>query len=113
MNVQQFSPLIVTLGFLVVFYFLIIRPQKKKEAQVTEMRNNLRIGDEIVTIGGIYGKVTKVREDIVLIEAGPSKTRLEMTKWSIGSVVKKNEKLVKEELTDEETKTDELKDEEN
>src|SRR5690606_33677842 len=101
-----------TIGFLAVFYFLIIRPQKKKEAQVNEMRNNLRVGDEVITIGGIHGKIVKVKEDYVTLEVGSAKTKLEMTRWAIGSVVKKNEsksnkKEVKEEVEQEINNEDE------
>ncbi|NLK43944.1 MAG: preprotein translocase subunit YajC, partial [Tissierellia bacterium] len=91
MNAQQFQPLILTVGFLAIFYFLVIRPQKKKEAQINEMRNNLRVGDEVITIGGICGKIIKAKEDYITLEVGSAKTKLEMTRWAIGSVVKKNE----------------------
>lgn len=91
MGAQQFQPIIITVVFLAFFYFLVIRPQKKKEAQINEMRNSLRVGDEVITIGGIRGKVVKVKDDYVTIEVGSARTKLEMTRWAIGSVVKKNE----------------------
>lgn len=100
----QLQGLILPLGFLVVFYFFAIRPQKKKETQVKEMRSNLRVGDEVITIGGIHGKIIKAKEDIVTIEVGTAKTKLDMTRWSIGSVVNKNESknIKKEEIITEE-----------
>ncbi|MDR7856432.1 preprotein translocase subunit YajC [Tissierella sp.] len=88
---QQLSGFLLPIGFLVIFYIFAIRPQKKKETQVKEMRNSLRVGDEVITIGGIMGKIIKVKEDMVTIEVGAAKTKLDMTKWSIGSVVNKNE----------------------
>lgn len=88
---QQLQGLIFPIAILVIFYFMLIRPQKKKEQQVKEMRDNLRVGDEIITIGGIYGKIIKAKEDIITIEVGASKTKLDMTRWSVGSVVSKNE----------------------
>lgn len=91
MNVQQLQGLIVPLGFLAIFYLFAIRPQKKKEKEINEMRGALRIGDEIITIGGICGKIIKVKEDIVTIEVGTARTKLDLTKWAIGSVSKKNE----------------------
>lgn len=91
MNPQQLQAFILPVGILVVFYFFIIRPQKKKEQEVKNMRDSLRVGDDIITIGGIYGKVLKVKDDMVTIEVGSSKTKLDMTRWSVGSVVKKNE----------------------
>jgi len=83
---QQFSGLIIPLGFLAIFYFLIIKPQKTKEKKIKEMRNNLNVGDEIITIGGIYGKVVKIKEDVLTIEVGMDKTKLTITKWAIGNL---------------------------
>lgn len=90
-NLQGF---ILPIGFLVIFYLFAIRPQKKKEQQVRDMRNALRDGDEIVTIGGIQGKIVRAKEDVLIIEVGSAKTRLEITRWAVGSVVKKNESKV-------------------
>lgn len=97
MNAQQFQPLFLTIGFLAIFYFLVIRPQKKKEAQINEMRSNLRVGDEVITIGGIRGKIIKAKDDYITIEVGSAKTKLEMTRWAVGSVVMKNESKSKKE----------------
>ncbi|WP_353097012.1 preprotein translocase subunit YajC [Tissierella praeacuta] len=88
---QQLQGLIIPIGFIVIFYIFAIRPQKKREQKIKEMRDSLRVGDEIVTIGGIYGKIIKVKEDYVTIEVGSAKTKLDMTRWSVGSVVDKNE----------------------
>ena len=84
---MQFSGLIIPLGFLAIFYFLIIKPQKTKEKKIKTMRDNLKVGDEIVTIGGIFGRVAKVRDDILTIEVGADKTKLTMAKWSVGNLV--------------------------
>ena len=91
MTAQQIQGLILPIGFLVIFYIFAIRPQRKKDQQVKEMRSALRVGDEVITIGGIYGKIFKVKEDVITLEVGSTKTRLDVTKWAIGSVVKKNE----------------------
>ena len=88
MNPAQLQALIIPIGFLVVFYLFAIRPQKKKEKEIKEMRENLKVGDEVITIGGIYGKILLSKEDVVTLEVGSTKTRLDMNKWSIGSVVK-------------------------
>lgn len=76
---------------LVVFYFLLIAPQKKKEKKIRQMREALKEGDQVVTIGGIMGKIISVKEDIVTIEAGSDKVKLKFAKWAIGSVVDKSE----------------------
>lgn len=91
MNAQQLNGLLLPIGFLVIFYIFAIRPQKKKEKEITAMRSNLKAGDEIITIGGISGKILRVKEDIVILEVGNTKTRLDVTKWAIGSVVNKND----------------------
>ena len=55
------------------------------------MRSQLSVGDEVITIGGILAKIITVKEDQVIVEVGTTKTRLELTKWAIGSVVKREE----------------------
>lgn len=86
---EQLQAFILPIGLLVVFYFFAIRPQRKREKEIQEMRSNLKVGDEIITIGGIYGKITVLKEDMVVLEVGPTKTRLDVAKWSVGSVVNK------------------------
>ena len=60
----------------VVFYFFLIRPQKKRDGEAKAMRENIQIGDEILTIGGIVGIVVKKTEDTVVIETGGNKSKL-------------------------------------
>ena len=110
-SAQQLNGLILPIGFLVIFYIFAIRPQKKKEKQVQQMRNALRTGDEVITIGGICGKIIKVKEDVVTIEVGSTKTRLDITKWAIGSVTDKRDNVSskKEEMTVNEVSNDEDK----
>lgn len=87
---EQYSGILLMLGFLAIFYFLIIRPQQKKEKKVKEMRSNLKVGDEVSTIGGIHGKILTVKEDSVVIEVGSDKVKLTMAKWAIGNVLSGN-----------------------
>lgn len=72
-----------------LIYFLMYRPQKKQEKETAQMRNNLTIGDEVVTIGGIMGRVVKVKDDYVVIETGSDRTKIKFRKSAIGSVEKK------------------------
>lgn len=83
-NLQAF---ILPIGLLAIFYFFAIRPQRKKEKEIKEMRGSLKVGDEVVTIGGIYGKIVVVKDDVLTIESGSAKTKLELTRWAVGSVV--------------------------
>ncbi len=83
-----YSPIIMTAVFLGIFYFLIIRPQQKRDKQVKEMRSNLKVGDQVVTIGGVYGKITKVKEDVLTIEVGADKLKLQIARWAVGNINK-------------------------
>lgn len=73
-----------------VFYLLLIRPQKKKDKQLKEMRSNLNVGDKVTTIGGIIANVAKVEENAVILEIGPNRTKVPFEKWAIGSVTPKD-----------------------
>ena len=70
----------------VFFYFFMIRPQKKQEKEVNEMRNSLSVGDEITTIGGIIGKVISIRDETVLIETSHDRTKIRLLKSAISKV---------------------------
>ena len=72
-----------------VFYFLLIRPQKKKDKELKEMRENLNVGDKVTTIGGIIAHVAKVEEIAVILEIGPNRTKVPFEKWAIGKVESK------------------------
>jgi len=71
---------------LVVMYFMLISPQKKREKKLTDMRNGLEIGDGVVTAGGIIGRIISIKEDTVVIESASSKIRLK--RWAISEVEK-------------------------
>lgn len=66
-----------------IFYLLLIRPQQKREKKERIMRNSLKAGDHIVTIGGIVGKIISVKEDEIVIETGADRTKLTMKKWCV------------------------------
>ncbi len=90
LEAQGGGNLIMTIGMIVVlvvvFYFFGIRPQKKQEKAAAEMRNNLSVGDEITTIGGIIGKVVSIKEETMIIETGRDHTRIRLLKSAIRSV---------------------------
>lgn len=96
---QQLSGLLPIILMLVVFYFLLIRPQSKRDKQIKQMRAGLRRGNEIVTIGGFYGKITNIHDDVLTIVIGPEKTKLKIARWAIAEVIDKdnNKKEEKEE----------------
>lgn len=74
-----------------VFYFLFIRPQKKKEQKLKDMRESLTVGDKVTTVGGIIANVAKIEEDFVVLELGPNRTKVPFEKWAIATVESKTE----------------------
>ena len=70
----------------VVFYFLLIRPQKKKDKKVKEMLAALKNGDRVCTIGGIYGTIVALKDDTVTLAVGSAKNQMVMARWAIRSV---------------------------
>lgn len=73
-------------------YFLLIRPQKKQEKQANEMRNNLEVGDEITTIGGIIGAVVSIKDETLVIETTRERTKIRILRSAVRSVdVKANQ----------------------
>ena len=71
---------------IVVFYFFTIRPQKKQEREQAMMRNNLSVGDEITTIGGIIGKIVSIKEETCVIESAHDRTKIRILKTAISRV---------------------------
>ncbi len=84
---ESTSSILMLVALFALMYFMLIRPQRKKEKQTQEMRANLKPGDEIVTIGGIFGKVVRVKDEEVTIQVGADKTKIEVAKWGISSTV--------------------------
>ena len=78
-----FLPLIL---IFVVFWFMLIRPQRKKDKQVKEMLNNLKAGDRVCTIGGIYGTITGLKDDTVTLSVGKDNLSMVIARWGIRSV---------------------------
>ena len=72
--------MVVPLG---IMYFALIVPQRKKDKALNDMRSDIAIGDRVVTVGGIIGRVVNIGEDAITIETGNEKTRLRMLRTSI------------------------------
>lgn len=85
---QGMQSILMMVVFIGVFYFMMIRPQKKREKQVKEMRDSLKVGDHIVTIGGVYGKISKIKDEMITIEVGADRTKIPFTRWAVREVVK-------------------------
>lgn len=83
-TILSFAPLLLVL---VVFYFLLIRPQQKKDKEDKAMRENLEIGDEVVTAGGIIGIITSIKDENVVVETGSGRSRIRVAKWAISQKI--------------------------
>ncbi len=87
-----FLPLVIML----LVYFMMIRPQRKKEKETANMRNSIEIGDGITTIGGIVGHVVSIKEDTFVLETGNDRVKMRFKRWAIQEV----EKLTLDTTTD-------------
>jgi preprotein translocase subunit YajC len=67
------------------FYFLLIRPQRKKAKEEKKMRDSLQVGDDIITIGGIYGRVISLKEDTIVIESKSDHSKMTIARWALQS----------------------------
>ena len=81
--VISFAPIVIIFA---VFYFVIIRPQQKRDKEDRAMRENLEVGDEIVTIGGIVGIVASIKEDTLVIETGSDRSKIRILKSAVSQL---------------------------
>ena len=88
--------ILLLVGMFAVMYFVMIRPQKKRQKEEQEMRNAVEIGDEITTIGGICGRIVTVKENHLIIETGADRNRMQITRWAIQSNDTANARLAAE-----------------
>jgi len=79
----QLLPMIL---IFVVFYFMLIRPQRKKDKEAKKMLENLKVGDRICTIGGIYGTIVRIKDQVLTIEVGEAKTQMMIARWAVRNV---------------------------
>ena len=90
-TIVSFAPLII---IVVLFYFMLIRPQRKRDKETKEMLNAMKVGDKVVTIGGICGTITKIKDNYVFVETGnvgtqDEKSVIKMERDAIKTVEKK------------------------
>ncbi|MBE6935741.1 MAG: preprotein translocase subunit YajC [Ruminococcaceae bacterium] len=70
---------------IIVFYFILIRPQRKREKADEAMRNNLEVGDVVTTRGGIVGKVTNIKDDQITLQTGADSVKIRVMRWAIAA----------------------------
>jgi preprotein translocase, YajC subunit len=80
------TTLIMIAALLAMFYFFMYRPQKKQEKETAKMRNDLQVGDEVTTVGGIIGKIISIKEETVVIETSGDKTKMRLLRSAVKNV---------------------------
>lgn len=112
----EYSSLIMIVAMIAIVYFLMIRPEQKRKKQAQEMRNSLKKGDMITTIGGIVGRIVMVQENTIIIETSEDRVRMELTKWAVSTTgvqasdMPEQQKKSKKEKADEPAADEEKKD---
>ena len=79
------TSIIMIVAMLGIMYFLMIRPESKRKKEAEQIRNSLKVGDEIITIGGICGKIVQLKDDKFIIETGADQVRIEFVKWALST----------------------------
>ena len=91
-----YSSIIMIVLMLVIFYLFLILPENKKKKKLNEMRSNLKVGDDIVTIGGMMGKGAHVTDDSVTFETSEDQVRIQVAKWAISTNARAEAQAAKE-----------------
>lgn len=81
----NFMPIIMIVLLVVVFFFM-YRSNKKQERQANDMRNNLEVGDEVTTIGGIVGEIVSIKDETITIETSKDRTKIRFLKTAVRNV---------------------------
>ena len=82
---QGMQSIILLVVMFALIYFFMIRPENKRKKKAQEMRDSLKKGDTITTIGGIIGTICAVKENTIVIETGADRVRIEFTKWAVST----------------------------
>ena len=85
--------IIMMVALFAIMYFMMIRPQKKRQKEEQTMRDNIQVGDEITTIGGIIGRVVTVKDDALIIETGADRNKMKIARWAVSTNNTANEKI--------------------
>lgn len=99
----KYGMVVYLVVIIAVFYFLLIRPQKKREKEAKNMMDALKKGDKIVTIGGFYGKIVSVKEDVITLNLGGENNKVKIEKSAVRAVISaaSDDEDEKEEATEE------------
>lgn len=81
----DYTMIISFVVIIAVFYFMLVRPENKRKKEAEQMRSDLKVGDEITTIGGIVGTVVNIKEDRFVVETGADQVRIELMTWALST----------------------------
>ena len=84
-GIGSYASIIIFAVIIVVFYVFMIRPENKKKKELAKLRSEITVGDDIITIGGITGKVCEVEDEYIVFESGEDRVRLRVAKWAIST----------------------------
>lgn len=79
----SYLTLLIPIVFIALMWLLLIRPQRKKEKKAKEMLKTLTVGDEVVTISGVVGRIVQVKDDGFVIESGVDRTKFRVKRWAV------------------------------
>lgn len=82
---SMLSTVLMLVAMAAIFYFMLIRPENKRKKEAEQLRNSLKVGDRITTIGGIIGTVVSIKEDKFVIETSADQVRVEFAKWALST----------------------------
>ena len=89
--VSSLSSFVILIATVVIFYFLLIRPQRKRDKELKAQMDALKVGDQVTTIGGIVGKVANIKDDEITISTSAANTLVTFTKSSIQTVIRRDD----------------------
>ena len=105
--------ILMIIVMLAIMYFMMIRPENKRKKKAQEMRDSLKKGDVITSIGGIVGRIVSVSKDTIVIETSDDRVRMELTKWAVSSVGVQSSEQPEEKKEEKKSKDVEKKEETN
>ena len=86
----QIGTLLPLILMLAVFYLVIFIPENKRKKKYAALLNNLKVNDEVLTKGGMMGKIIKIQDEYIILESGPDRTKIKLSKTGIGTVINSN-----------------------
>lgn len=92
---MDYTSIIMIVALIAIFYFMMLRPEKKKKQKLQELRDNLKVGDTVTTIGGIIGDVVSVSDEYLVLETSHDRVRVQFAKWAISTAGKATEEPAK------------------